>query len=116
MLSEDGMVMDDGVSCRLESDHFHMFTTTGGAANVMSWLEQWLQTEWPDLKVYLTSVTDQWATMSVVGPRARDTITKICDDVDFSHDSFPFLSFRDGTVAGVPSRIFRISYSAELNY
>ena len=69
MLGEDGMVMDDGVSSRLAPDRFHMFTTTGGAANVMAWLEQWLQTEWPELKVYLTSVTDQWATMSVVGPQ-----------------------------------------------
>ena len=93
-----------------------MFTTTGGAANVMTWLEQWLQTEWPELQVYLTSVTDQWSTMSVVGPRARDTVAKICGDIEFSHEAFPFLSFREGTVAGVPARVFRISFSGELTF
>ena len=66
----------------------------------MAWLEQWLQTEWPELKVYLTSVTDQWATMSVVGPRARDTVAKVCNDIDFSQDGFKFLSFQEGMVAG----------------
>ena len=116
MLGEDGMVMDDGVSGRISPGRFHMFTTTGGAANVMSWLEQWQQTEWPELQVYLTSVTDQWSTMSVVGPRARDTVSKICNDIEFSHEAFPFLSFREGTVAGVPARVFRISFSGELTF
>ena len=116
MLGEDGMVMDDGVSARISPGRFHMFTTTGGAANVMSWLEQWQQTEWPELQVYLTSVTDQWSTMSVVGPKARDTVAKICNDIEFSHEAFPFLSFREGTVAGVPARVFRISFSGELTF
>ena len=116
MLSEDGMVLDDGVTARLGENHFHMFTTTGGAAKVMAWMELWLQTEWPELKVFLTSATDQWATMSIVGPKSREVITKICDDIDFSHEAFPFLSFREGTVAGVPARIFRISFSGELTY
>ena len=116
MLGEDGMVMDDGVSSRLAPDRFHMFTTTGGAANVMAWLEQWLQTEWPELKVYLTSTTDQWSTMSVVGPKARDTVAKVCDDIDFSRDGFKFLSFQEGTVAGVPARVYRISFSGELTF
>ena len=68
MLDENGMVMDDGVTTRLADHHFLMTTTTGGAARVMAWLERWLQTEWPHLKVYLTSVTDHWATAAVAGP------------------------------------------------
>ena len=116
MLGEDGMVMDDGVTARLGEDHFHMFTTTGGAATVMTWLERWLQTEWPELRVFLTSVTDHWSTMSIVGPKSREIISKICHDVDFSREAFPFLSFREGTLAGVPARVFRISFSGELTY
>ena len=116
MLGEDGMVLDDGVTARLGENHFHMFTTTGGAAKVMSWLELWLQTEWPELKVFLTSVTDHWSTMSIVGPKSREVITKICHDVDFSREVFPFLSFKRGTVAGMPARIFRISFTGELTY
>ena len=116
MLGEDGMVMDDGVTARVAENHFHMFTTTGGAAAVMAWLERWLQTEWPELNVFLTSVTDHWATMSIVGPKSRQVISRVCDDIDFSPDAFPFLSFREGNVAGVPARVFRISFSGELTY
>ena len=76
----------------------------------------WLQTEWPDLKVYLTSVTDHWATVSINGPRARRVIEKMCGDVDLSDDAFPFMSVRTGTVAGVPARIFRISFAGELSF
>ena len=80
MLGEDGMVMDDGVTTCIAPDHYLMTTTTGGAAAVMSWMERWLQTEWPQLKVYLTSVTDHWSVMSVAGPNARAVIkTAGCD-------------------------------------
>ena len=71
MLKDDGMVMDDGVTTRIGKNHFHMTTTTGGAAGVLDWLEEWLQTEWPDLKVYLTSVTEQWAVATLSGPNAQ---------------------------------------------
>ena len=70
MLDENGMVMDDGVTACIADDHFHMTTTTGGAARVLTWLEKWHQTEWPDLDVYMTSVTDHWATAAVVGPKS----------------------------------------------
>ena len=74
MLGLDGMVFDDGVVMRLAEDRFFVTTTTGGAANVLDRFEEWLQTEWPDLRVYCTSVTEQWATVAVNGPRARDVL------------------------------------------
>jgi sarcosine oxidase subunit alpha len=113
MLGEDGMVMDDGVSARLADDHYYMTTTTGGAAHVYAWMERWLQTEWPDLKVYLTSITDQWATVAVAGPDARAVLERVGTDIDVSADAMPFMSFREGTVAGLPARVFRISFSGE---
>ncbi len=116
MLGEDGMVMDDGVSTRLGDDHFYMTTTTGGAAHVLSWMEQWLQTEWPELKVYFTSVTDHWAVMSVAGPESRRVVEKVCEGIDFDTGAFPFMSMREGLAAGVPARVFRISFSGELSY
>lgn len=116
MCHEDGMVFDDGTTARLAEDRFLMTTTTGGAANVLDWLEEYLQTEWPDLKVYCTSVTEHWATVSVAGPKSRATLEKICSDVDLSPDALPFMSFREGTVAGIPARIFRISFTGELSY
>jgi len=116
MLGEDGMVMDDGVTSRIGEDHYLMTTTTGGAAHVLAWMERWLQTEWPHLKVYLTSVTDHWSVTSVAGPNSREVISRLCNDIDFSPDAFPFMSFHEGTVAGIPARVYRISFSGELAY
>jgi len=116
MLDENGMVFDDGVTVRLGDQHYMMTTTTGGAARVLTWLERWLQTEWPDMKVRLASVTDHWATFAVVGPKSRKVLQKVCRDVDFANEAFPFMSYRDGTVADVKARIMRISFSGELAY
>ena len=93
-----------------------MTTTTGGAASVYSTLEMWLQTEWDDLDVHLSSVTDQFATVAVVGPNARNLMKVLCQDVDFERDNFKFMQWRPGTVCGVDARIMRISFSGELAY
>ncbi len=116
MLGEDGMVFDDGVTMRLGENHYLMTTTTGGAAAVMNHLERWLQTEWPDLKVYLTSVTDHWATLAVAGPNSRKVVGAICEGIDFAPDAFPFMAWRPGVAAGVSARVMRISFSGELAY
>ena len=120
MLDENGMVFDDGVTVRLSENHFLMHTTTGGAARVLAWLERWLQTEWPHLKVYLTSVTDHWSTTAVVGPKSRELLQKLCTDVDFDDAAFPFMSYREGTInadgASMKARIMRISFSGERSY
>jgi sarcosine oxidase subunit alpha len=93
-----------------------MHTTSGGAARVLAWMERWLQTEWPHLKVFLTSATDHWSTSIVAGPKSRHVLTKICRDIDFDDAAFPFISYREGTVAGVAVRIMRISFSGERCY
>lgn len=116
MLAEDAAILDDGITARLGENHFYLTTTTGGAAKVMSWLERWLQTEWPDWKVYLTSTTDHWANISINGPNSRKLIAELCQDIDFSREAFPFMSFREGTIAGFPTRIFRVSFSGELAF
>lgn len=116
MLTEDGMVFDDGVTSCIDDNRFLMTTTTGGAAAVYSWLEEWLQTEWPHLKVYFTTVTDHWATVAVVGPQSRAVMRKLCQDVDFSAAAFAFMEWRPGTVCGLTARIMRISFAGELSY
>lgn len=116
MLKEDGMIFDDGVTACIDENHYLMFTTTGGAANVLSWLEYWHQTEWPKLRVWFTSVTDHWSTAIVAGPKARKLLAKVCDDIEFDKDSFKFMEWRDAVVAGVAARVFRISFSGELSY
>ena len=115
MLNEQGYVFDDGVTTRLGENHFHMTTTSGGAPRVMTWLEDWLQTEWPDLDVYLTSVSDQWAVISLSGPKARDLLTNLVD-FDISKEALPFMSTKTGILAGVPARVFRISFTGESSF
>ncbi|MGO2355681.1 MAG: sarcosine oxidase subunit alpha [Marinomonas foliarum] len=117
MLKEDGMVFDDGVTSCLAENHFLMTTTSGGAATVLNWLELYHQTEWPELEVYFTSVTDHWATMTISGPNSRKLLEELIDsDVDVSKDSFKFMDWKPMKVAGVPARVFRISFTGELSF
>jgi sarcosine oxidase subunit alpha len=116
MCKADGFVFDDGVTTRLGKNHFLMTTTTGGAARVLAWLEEWLQTEWPDLKVYCTSVTEHVSTIAVVGPKSRQLLQELITDIDLSKNAFPFMHSRMGTINGIPVRIARISFSGELAF
>jgi sarcosine oxidase, subunit alpha len=116
MLGEDGMVFDDGVTACIADDHFHMTTTTGGAARVALWIEDYLQTEWPDLEVYATSVTEQWAVASLSGPDSYHVVAELCDGIDPDPEEFPFMSWADATIDGVPVRVFRISFTGALAY
>lgn len=116
MLGEDGMVFDDGVTACLADDHFHMTTTTGGAARVYAWLEDYLQTEWPELQVYLTSVTEQWAVASLSGPDSHHVVAELCEGIDPDPEVFPFMSWADARIDGVPVRVFRISFTGALAY
>ncbi|GGO84641.1 sarcosine oxidase subunit alpha [Marinobacterium nitratireducens] len=115
MCGEDGMVFDDGVTSCLAENHFLMTTTTGGAARVLEWLELYHQTEWPEMEVYFNTVTDQWATMTISGPNSRKLLAELTD-IDLDGDSFKFMDWRQGKVAGVPARVFRISFTGELSY
>lgn len=116
MLHEDGNVFDDGVTSCLGEDHFLMTTTSGNAAPVMAWLEEWLQTEWPAWQVRLTSVTEQFATMTVAGPNARRLLEEVGSDCDFSNEAFPYMAWREAKIAGVPARVFRISFTGEMSF
>jgi sarcosine oxidase subunit alpha len=116
MLGLDGMVLDDGVAMRVGDDRFFVTTTTGNAALVLDRFEEWLQTEWPDLRVYCTSVTEQWADIAIAGPRARDVLGSLGIDLDLDPTEFPFMTFRDGLVAGIPARVARVSFTGELSY
>ena len=118
MLRDDGIVMDDGTTWRLGASDFLMTTTTTNAGKVMVWLEELLQTRWPDLRVHVSSVTDRWAGVSVAGPKARAAIAACLQTgADISNEALPFmgvapLTLRDGT----PGLIARISFSGELAY
>ncbi|MCL4156290.1 UNVERIFIED_CONTAM: hypothetical protein GTU68_010247 [Idotea baltica] len=116
MLRDDGIVYDDGTTWRLSEHDFLMTTTTANAAGVMAKLEEYLQTRWPELKVHVTSVSDQWAGVAVAGPKCRDVLEKVVSDCDLSNEAFPFMGVREAVVAGKPVYIARISFSGERAY
>jgi sarcosine oxidase, subunit alpha len=113
--NENGFLIDDGVVARISEDQFLCHTTSGGADRIHAMMEDWLQTEWHGWKVWVTNLTEQFAQIAVVGPRARDLLTKV-GGMDFRKSEFPFMTFADGALAGIPVRIFRISFSGELSY
>ena len=116
MTREDGFVYDDGVVGRLAEDRFHVTTTTGGAPRVLNHMEDYLQTEFPHLKVWLTSTTEQWAVIAVQGPKAREIIQPFVEGLDISNEAFPHMSVAECTVMGVPARLFRVSFTGEVGF
>jgi sarcosine oxidase subunit alpha len=114
MCRDDGMVFDDGVGTRLAADRFFITTTTGNAGAVLDWFEEWLQTEWPELDVFCTSLTEEFANATLVGPRARDVLAALVPRLDLA--AFPFMAMRESDIAGIQARVFRVSFSGELSY
>ena len=111
MLGEDGCVRDDGIVARLAPDRFHVTTTTGGAAGVLHHMEDYLQTEFTDLRAWLTSTTEHWAVIAVQGPRAEEIVAPLLADIDLA--TMPHMSVRQGSVCGIPARLFRVSFTGE---
>jgi sarcosine oxidase subunit alpha len=111
------MVLDDGIAARVDQGRYFLTTSTGNAARVLDFLEDYRQTEFPQLKVWLTSVTEHWSVAQVAGPRAREVLEKVvAPGTDLSAATLPFMSFADAVVAGVPSRVFRVSFTGELSF
>ncbi|MEV6874498.1 2Fe-2S iron-sulfur cluster-binding protein [Amycolatopsis sp. NPDC051128] len=116
MCGVDGMVIDDGTVIRVAEDRFLVTTTTGNAAKILDWMEEWLQTEWPHLTVFATSVTEHWATIPLVGPRSREVLSRLAPGLDVAGEAFGFMTWQDAEVAGIKARVCRISFSGELAY
>ncbi|MDB6090069.1 MAG: sarcosine oxidase subunit alpha [Gammaproteobacteria bacterium] len=116
LLRDDGFIYDDGVVARTAEDRFHVTTTTGGAARVLAMMEDFVQTEWPDLSVWLTSTTEQWAVIAVQGPHARRVLEGLVEGIDISAQAMPHMSVAPGRICGVPMLLFRVSFTGELGF
>jgi sarcosine oxidase, subunit alpha len=116
MLSDDGLILDDGVALRLDDHRWLISTSTGHADAVNQHMEKVRQFDRPDWQVMITPVTSQWNNASICGPRARDVMERLGTDINLSPDAFPFMSFRDGTVADLPARVVRVSFTGELSF
>jgi sarcosine oxidase subunit alpha len=115
MCTENGFLTDDGVVVRLDEETFLCHTTSGGSDRIHAWMEEWLQTEWWDFKVYTANLTEQYAQIAIVGPKARLVLEKL-GGMDVSKETLPFMAYAEGELAGIPARAYRISFSGELSY
>jgi len=116
MLTENGIVMDDGVFARLAEDHYLLSTTSANADHFIDWLEKWHQCEWPDLDLIISPVTGQWAVITVAGPNARILLQEMESDIDFSAQVLPHMAIATGTFMGVPARVQRVSFTGEMSF
>ena len=116
MLTENGIIMDDGVFACLDKGHYLVSTTAGNGDRVAAWLDEWHQCEWPDLELVIAPVTAQWAVLTLAGPNAAALLGELECDIDLSGDAMPHMSIRTGTLAGWPARIQRVSFSGEASY
>ncbi|MCP5156051.1 MAG: (2Fe-2S)-binding protein [Ectothiorhodospiraceae bacterium] len=120
MLRDDGMVLDDGVTWRFGENDFMTTTTTAHAATVIAYFENLLQTRWPELRVNVASVSDQWGAVAVAGPNARKAVQAALAEGDISNEGLPFMGVIEAVlkVAGgeIPVLIARLSFSGELAY
>lgn len=116
LLRDDGFIFDDGVVARTAPDRFHVTTTTAGAARVLALMEDYLQTEWPDLKVWLTSTTDQWAVIAIQGPNSRNVLRSLIEDADISAQALPHMGVTHGRICGAPMLLCRVSFTGEMGF
>lgn len=116
MLNELGVLIDDGVTARIDETRFLVGTTGGGADRIAAWLEEWRQCEWPDLKIIIAPVSTAWGVVTLAGPKARAILKAAGCDIDLEPATFPHMSFREGKVGAIPARVFRVSFTGEVSY
>jgi sarcosine oxidase subunit alpha len=116
MLKEDGVIFDDGVVACLDTNHYLASPTSGQADAVTAWFERWRQTEWPSMKVAISPITSNWASIAIAGPQSRALLARLTPDFDIENAAFPHMQIRHGKIAGVAARVARISFTGELQY
>ena len=118
MLRDDGLVLDDGTCWRISENEYFITTSTAQAAKVMAWLEELLQTRWTNLKVHITTVSEQWAAISVAGPNARELLNECVENRELiKNENLPFMGFVElKFLNGINCRLARISFSGELAF
>lgn len=116
MCNEQGVIMDDGVTARLEDGRYYMTTSTAMSQAIPEWALWWLEQPGWELEVHLVNVTTRQAAINVAGPSSRELLSRLSEDVDLSKAAFPFMSVRACKLAGVAARLLRLGFTGELSY
>ena len=113
LCDELGTIVDDGTISRMDDQRYFLTTTTGNADFVQQWLEWWAAAA--RLKVNITNLTAGLASMNLAGPLARGVLAQLTD-CDLSSPAFPYMDWRQATVAGVPATMMRIGFVGEMGW
>ena len=114
MTDATGAISDDGVICRLADTHFFVTATTSAVEAVVRSMYFW-NAQW-QLDIDIAHVSAAYAAVNLAGPVSRPIIARLCDDVDFGIEAFPYMGIRTGHIADVPARILRVGFVGEVGY
>ncbi len=113
LCDELGTIVDDGTISRMDEQRYFLTTTTGNADFVQQWLEWWAAAA--RLQVNIINLTAGLASMNLAGPLARGVLAQLTD-CDLSSAAFPYMDWRQATVAGVPATMMRIGFVGEMGW
>lgn len=112
MLNSRGGIECDLTVARLSKDAYYIVTGTGFRTHNSAWIRQNVPS---GLDVNLCDVTEDWGTLSLMGPRSRDILRLVTKD-DVSNHGHPFATWRSVNIAGHDVRGLRITYVGELGW
>jgi len=113
LLDDSGVIVDDGIASRLADELFYVTISTSNAAAVYREMQRWLQI-W-QLNVGLVNVTGVYGLINVAGPKSREILQPLVA-LDLGNEAFPMGSARVANIFGVPVRLVRVGFVAELAY
>jgi sarcosine oxidase subunit alpha len=116
LLSETGVVFDDGVTLRLADDRFLVSCSSGHTDAVLMRLELWRQDRFDSRRIFIHDATAHWATLTLTGPRARDLVGALDLGVALDDESLPHMAFATAMFDGAPLRIARVSFTGDRSY
>ncbi len=116
MLTDDGRMLDDGVAFRIGEHEYLLSVSTGNAPAVYRHISRFLAVDRPEWQVRMTDLTCQWMNATICGPDSRKVLAELGTDIDLDRDAFPFMAWREGVVAGIPSRVIRVSFTGSLSF
>jgi sarcosine dehydrogenase len=112
LLNTRGGIEADLTVARIADDKFYIVTGTGFRTHDFGWISDHIP---PGLNCTLCDITENWGTLSLMGPRARDVLAGVTA-ADVSNTAFPFGHAREIEIASATVRALRVTYVGELGW
>ena len=116
MLTESGVVYDDGVVSKVNDQHYIVSCSSGHVTGVVARLEEWRQDRFDPSRVTIHNSTLQWATLTATGPHGKDLVAALDLGIDLDDKALPHMAFANGEFASAPARVARVSFTGDRSY